>query len=185
MLLQHPFISSFHKSAHDGRVPKQTGCFLFQHGIYTFCSELRTKAGKSFTNLFHFESVAQQIKEKGGFNILQVRRTFSSADQRDISFQYNIPGVTTATFQKSNNLGRKLNRVRVGKNIINVILSDRHSRVSPSKQKISFSRFKQYDQGNNFATFQNSHIILQTHILTVRYDKGLVSQLHAAYVGKI
>lgn len=117
------------------------------HGIYVFCSELRAKAGKHFTNLFHFESMAQWIKEKRGFNILQVQMTFTSGDQRDVNFQYNTLRVTTAAFQKSKDLGRKLNRVRVGKNIINVILSDRHSRVSPSKQKTSFSRFKQYDQG--------------------------------------
>jgi len=71
------------------------------------------------------------------------------------------------------------------KNIINVILTDRHSRVSPSKQKISFSRLRQYDQLKNFAKFQNTRIILQTHTLTPKYNKGLVSQLHVAYLGKI
>lgn len=92
--------------------------------------------------------------------------------------------MTTARFQQSNDLGRKLNKVRAGKNITNVILTDRHSRVSTSKQKISFSRLRQYDQQNNFAKFQSNCVILQTHTLTLKYDKGLVSQLHVAYLGK-
>lgn len=64
MLLQHPFISSFHKSAWDGRMPKNPGCFPSLHAMYDFCTKLSTKADKNLTNIFHFQGMAQQIKEK-------------------------------------------------------------------------------------------------------------------------
>lgn len=64
---------------------------------------------------------------------MQQALTLASGDQRH-GFQCNILGVTTARFQQSNYLRKKLNRVQVGKIIINVVINDRHPRVSPSKR---------------------------------------------------
>lgn len=34
------------------------------HATYNFCTELSTKADKNLANIFHFQVMAQQIKEK-------------------------------------------------------------------------------------------------------------------------
>lgn len=112
----------------------------------------------------------QLIKEKE--RGVATRLTFASGDQRD-GFQSNILGVTTARFQQSYYLRKKLNRVGVGKNIINVSLTDRHPRLYPGKREVSLV--------SKCRVLKQSYY-LGAHPLTLKYYKGLVSQTHVAYL---
>lgn len=114
-------------------MPKNPGCFPSLHATYDFCTKLSTKADKNLTNIFHFQGMAQQIKEKEKEILMCNKPLLVSGDQRH-GFQCNILGVTTARFQQSNYLRKKLTSVQVGKTIINVVINYRHPKVSPSKR---------------------------------------------------